>query len=51
METMAIEFPKFDFEVLSHAAEGLMVKIQRAEEGEMEGQDKDEEDGDGEPIQ
>lgn len=51
MEAMAIEFPKFGFEVLSHAAKGLMDKIQKAEEGEMEGQDEDEEDEDGEPIQ
>ena len=51
MEAMATEFPKFGFEVLSHATKGLMDKIQKAEEGEMEGQDEDEEDEDGEPIQ
>jgi hypothetical protein len=50
MEAMAMEFPKFDFEVLSHAVKGLMVKIQKAEKGEVGGQEEDEEDGDGEPI-
>jgi hypothetical protein len=51
MEAMVIEFPKFGFEVLSYVAKGAMDKIQKAEEGEMEGQDGDEEDEDGEPIQ
>jgi hypothetical protein len=49
MEAMAMEFPKFGFKVLSHNVKGLMVKIQKAEEGEMEEQEEDE-DGDGEPI-
>ena len=50
MEAVAIEFPGFGFKVLSHNVKGLMVKIQKAEEGEMEEQEEDE-DGDGEPIQ
>jgi hypothetical protein len=49
-EAMVMEFLKLDFEVLSHAAKGLMDEIYKAEEGETEGQDEDEEDEDCEPY-
>jgi BTB/POZ domain len=50
MEAMAIEFPKFGFDVMSHTTKELMAKIVKFEEGGGEGDAEDEEDGDDEPI-
>jgi hypothetical protein len=51
MEAMAIEFPKFGFDVMSHTTKELMAKIVKVEEGGGDGHAEDEdEDGDEEAI-
>jgi hypothetical protein len=47
METMALEFPKFGFDVLSHATKNLMEKMENAEEEVREvATDEEEDEGD-----
>jgi hypothetical protein len=50
MEALAIEFPKFRFDVLNHASKELMGKIEKIEEGKVEEEAGDDEYEEDEPI-